>query len=177
MSDPLLIKSAALFAATKHLGQRYGDDPYTVHLDWVCSVLTRFGITRWEMHAAAHLHDVVEDTATTIAEVESRFGPEVAKLVHALTNEKGENRAERHQKTYPKIRAAGEDAVTLKLADRIANVEASLEGKTYKDKASGRKTSADLLKMYQKEHIAFKEALHPLGDARLWAHLEQLLGM
>ena len=161
------LKHAALFAQERHAGQLYGDEPYSVHLAWVSRVLRRYGITDWVMHAAAYLHDTVEDTETTVAEIENRFGPEVAKLVHALTNEKGENRAERHRKTYPKIRAAGVAAVNLKLADRTANVEACRQGKG--------KKKAGLLDMYRKEHEAFKAALLPLGDMRMWAGLEELL--
>jgi hypothetical protein len=84
----------------------------------------------------------------------------VARLVHAVTNEPGQNRRARHAATYPKIREAGDNAITLKLADRIANVEAG----------------GNLVGMYKKEHEDFKRALYTPGQAEeMWAHLNQLL--
>jgi len=89
--------------------------------------------------------------------------PEVEVLTWSVTNEEGKNRSERHAKTYPKV-AATPFATLLKLADRVANVEASLT-------VGGR-----LLGMYQKEHAGLREALWREGgpEAALWAHLDSL---
>jgi hypothetical protein len=79
-----------------------------------------------------------------------------------VTSEPGPNRSERHKLTYPKI-AAFPDAITVKLADRIANVEAST------------RDNPSLLSMYHSEYPGFRSALigHG-GDPALWAHLDQL---
>jgi (p)ppGpp synthase/HD superfamily hydrolase len=88
------------------------------------------------------------------------FGEEVARLVHAVTNEPGPNRKQRGMATYPKIRDAGDCAVALKLADRIANVE--MGGK--------------LVAMYAKEYEDFRRALYTPGQNEpMWAHLDSLL--
>jgi guanosine-3',5'-bis(diphosphate) 3'-pyrophosphohydrolase len=158
------VEKAMAFAAERHGSQMYGRDPYTRHLSDVAHVLRRFGHGDDEnLVASAWLHDVVEDTATTVEEVAAEFGREVADMVFAVTNEPGKNRAERHAKTYPKI--AGLNRVTtLKLADRIANTEESI------------RSNSSLFGMYQKEWAGFREYLIRAGDRRMWAHLDFLMG-
>jgi len=158
--DPL--RHVKFFATVKHAGQTYSSGlPYTHHLAAVEQVLRRFNISDESLLTASWLHDVVEDTPTKLKEVEEMFGPEVARLVHAVTNEAGPNRKSRHALTYPKIREAGEKAIRLKLADRIANVEAG----------------GNLVGMYQKEHEDFRRALYTSGQAEdMWTHLNTLLG-
>lgn len=151
--DPLE-QAARRFAEERHGGQQYGDRPYVVHLEAVRAVLHDFGHDG-EIAAAAWLHDVVEDTPTTREEVAERFGDEVASLVWAVTGV-GSNRKERCASAYAKIRAFPA-AATLKLADRIANVEASL--------------GSPRLVMYRAEWPAFREALSGLGDDRMWSRL------
>lgn len=169
MSDTL-IKFAKYYASVKHAGQSYsGGLPYTHHLAAVAAVLNRFGSCGANIHdgedvdamyASAWLHDVVEDTGTKLKEIEEMFGPRVAHLVGAVTNEKGENRKTRHALTYPKTREAGPLAVRLKLADRIANVEAG----------------GTLVKMYQKEYEDFRRNLYTAGQNEdMWGHLDELL--
>ncbi len=157
--DPL--RHVKFFASVKHSGQTYGSGlPYTHHLAAVEQVLRRFNVTDEAMLTASWLHDVVEDTETKLKEIEEMFGPEVARLVHAVTNEEGANRKIRHALTYPKIREAGLYAVKLKLADRIANVEAG----------------GNLVGMYRKEHEDFKRALFTPGEnEEMWKHLESLM--
>lgn len=169
--DPL--RFVKFFAATKHGNQQYSTGlAYTHHLAAVEAVVRRFkdDILRnystedWSSWLqtfceAAWLHDVVEDTGTKLKEVEEMFGPHVAILVGAVTNEAGPNRKMRAFATYPKIRATP-GAVALKLADRIANVEAG--GK--------------LVEMYKKEYEDFRRALHTDGEYdKMWAHLDQLM--
>ncbi len=157
--DPL--RHVKFFATVKHAGQTYSSGlPYTHHLAAVEQVLRRFGVTDENLLTASWLHDVIEDTETKRKEVEEMFGAEVARLVHAVTNEEGANRKIRHALTYPKIREAGPNAVRLKLADRIANVEAG----------------GNLVGMYKKEHEDFKRALFSAGQNEdMWTHLETLL--
>lgn len=158
--DPL--RHVKFYASVKHAGQTYGNGlPYTHHLAAVEAVLRRF----WpyppqDLLEACWLHDVIEDCGVKPKEVAEMFGDEVARLVSAVTNEKGENRKIRHALTYPKIRENGAGAVMLKLCDRIANVEAG----------------GNLIGMYRKEHEDFKRALYTPGQhEELWAHLDDLL--
>ncbi len=157
--DPL--RHVKFFATIKHAGQAYsGGLPYTHHLAAVEQVLRRFNVADENLLMASWLHDVVEDTETKLKEIEEMFGPEVARLVGAVTNEEGVNRKTRNALTYPKIRNNGEKAIRLKLADRIANVE----------------TGGNLVEMYRKEYEDFKRALYTPGQAEdMWGHLDHLL--
>jgi guanosine-3',5'-bis(diphosphate) 3'-pyrophosphohydrolase len=162
--NSLLVRSAASYAAVKHKDQMYGDEPYTTHLAHVAEVLFRFNFYDETLQAAAWLHDTVEDTDAKIEEIALMFGDRVADLVYRVTNEQGKNRKERHVKTYPKI-AASEDATTLKLADRIANVEKSMQD-SYK-----------LYGMYRKEYTDFRNTLYKEGiHAAMWQYLDFLIG-
>lgn len=162
----LALDAAKAFAETAHKDQKYGEThQYTYHLGQVVEVLQRFKVADDDILVAGWLHDVVEDTDTSLAQVEAFFGRRVADLVHRVTNEEGKNRKERHEKTYPKI-LASDDAITLKLADRIANVEHSVmtsdEGK---------------LKMYKKEYKGFRDKLHKVGTHdSMWRHLDFMVG-
>lgn len=158
-----LEKKAFDWAKEFHRNQKYGNKPYTKHLEDVVAVLKRFGVKNSCVLAAAWLHDAVEDTLLTVEMVEQEFGNDVASLVYAVTTEPGNNRKERNAKSYPKIKAQP-DAIYLKLADRIANVQASIEN------------SIEKLKMYQKEFPDFKMALkHSGGADEMWNYLEELI--
>lgn len=154
---------ARAFATHKHEGQKYGEKPYTVHLAAVRDVLLSVGVLDDEpLGIAAWLHDTVEDTSTTREEIEVRFGADVASLVWAVTGV-GKNRKERNANAYEKIRAYPL-AATLKLADRIANVEASAN-------------VPDKLAMYRKEWPSFRDALAGNGHPALWERLRKALGV
>lgn len=154
-----LVKWARFYAAVKHAGKSYGALPYTHHLAATEEVLRRFGVTDPDMRAAAWLHDVVEDTGTKLKEVEEMFGPRVAELVGAVTKEPGADSEARAALTYPKTRRV-RGAVQLKLADRIANVEAG----------------GSLVRKYRKAHEDFRRALRTEGEHDgMWAHLDGLL--
>ena len=173
-----LISPAAAFALERHKGQTYGKSkPYHVHLFDGVGVLRRF--VDWEALPqefvdAAWLHDVVEDTPTTLNEVEAAFGPRVAELVNAVTNEPGPNRKERHAKTYPKV-ISTDGAIIVKLADRIANVEQSVSYDRY-----GRPPQ-NLFWMYVKEWDEFQRMLRGkcrgegLTGMTMWSYLVELM--
>ncbi len=139
--------------------QMYGPLPYTHHLAAVEAVLRRFGIEDEALLVASWLHDITEDCKVKRKVIAERFGERVAELVWAVTNEPGENRKARHAATYPKIRETV-GAIILKLADRIANVEAG----------------GNLVRMYQKEYEDFRRMLYTPGQAdAMWEHLDSLL--
>ena len=76
------------------------------------------------MLAAALLHDTIEDTSVTEADVQKEFGSRIAKLVVELTDiskpEDG-NRATRKAMDRDKLAKVSDDAQTIKLADLISN--------------------------------------------------------
>lgn len=91
------------------------------------------------------------------------FGEEVAEIVYAVTDELGQNRAERKQKTYPKIKANWK-ATVVKVCDRIANAQQS---KDYNER---------LFSIYQKENPGFIQSIqsetHPSDIKKAWKALE-----
>ncbi|WP_377482182.1 MAG: HD domain-containing protein (plasmid) [Microcoleus anatoxicus] len=153
------------FAIAKHANQKYGDRPYSYHLAQVSQVLAEFGYVADEAIAAAGwLHDTLEDTETAYEVLVSEFGKETADIVFAVTSEPGENRVDRFRKTALKIQS-NKKALAVKLADRIANTEASLQ------------SNPKLYKMYLKEFPVFKELLYNPQDVELmpmWNRLIEL---
>lgn len=161
------IEKARLFALNAHKGQMYGEFPYEKHLTDVVEVISSYtGATELDnaILAAAWLHDSIEDTDVTFKDVFEEFGRVVARIVFACTDEPGKNRRERHERTYPKLMAAGRDAIAVKLADRISNVRHSL------------KFNHSMFQMYQREYADFKAALHLPGELKeMWAILDVLM--
>lgn len=164
-SSCLLNHPARMFAIQAHADQRYGDHPYVVHLDAVAVLVEPYG----EMAVTvAYLHDAVEDTAVSLAQLEQVFGAAVAACVAVLTDAAGATRAERKSKTYAKMaQLTGEVelALLVKVADRLANVRACVQ--------DGRTA---LWSVYQSEHAAFKAAAYRVGQCdTLWSVLDGLL--
>ena len=155
--------AAKEFAIAQHGAQKYGEHPYSYHLAQVSQVLAEFGYAGDEAIAAAGwLHDTLEDTPTTYEMLASEFGKETADIVWAVTTELGENRVDRFRKTALRIQS-NKKALAVKLADRIANTEASFQ------------SNPKLYKMYAKEFPLFKKLLYNPQDVQLfplWNRLE-----
>ncbi len=168
-------RDAAMFAAGAHAGQKYGKDlPYYFHLESTVDVLTRFlaaeRLMSGPLTAAAWLHDTMEDTAVKYDDLFRFFGERVANIVDAVTDRRGENRAARHRATYPMVRYIGmDDAVLVKLADRIANMEYSLASQ---DRGK--------VRMYRREWVDFQNLIGRMNathrvEIQMWAHLDTLM--
>ncbi len=113
------------FKAHNAIGQRrkYTDEPYTTHLERVAQLVASV-VDDDAMVAAAYLHDIVEDTPTTIEDVEESFGEDIAYLVTYLSDisrpDDG-NRAVRKQLDREHIAQGDARVHTVKLADLIDN--------------------------------------------------------
>ena len=121
-------QEALTFAADKHSGQRRKDaeaSPYINHPIAVATVLAAEGDVADEaILLAAVLHDTVEDTKTKFAELEERFGTDVAGLVREVTDDKSLPKAERKRLQIENAPKASGRAKQLKIADKICNVRA-----------------------------------------------------
>ena len=161
-----MLNKSKQFAEEKHKNQKYGEYPYTKHLEDVVRVLESFDIKNPSILCSGWLHDTIEDTPTSYDEVAEQFTKEIADIVFAVTNEPGKNRKERNSKTYPKIKKCLK-AACVKLADRIANVNESIAN------------NPNLLAMYKKEYPSFKEGIKRTDNNALvtamWEHLDNLL--
>lgn len=122
------LAAAYAFAAERHAGQtRPAGEPYTRHLLEAAEILaTELDVTDPDLLAAALLHDVVEDTPTSSAEVAEHFGARVADLVAHVTKAPaaaGEDRTVARHRYLEGLRNLPADALLLKLADRYSNVQ------------------------------------------------------
>lgn len=122
--DLPLVLRALVLATEKHRGQTRKDaqrTPYIEHPVALATVLWEAGIHDAEVIAAAILHDVLEDTATTRDELES-FGDEVADIVAHVTDDKRRTKAERKQAQVQHAGQLPQPAKLVKLADKICNL-------------------------------------------------------
>ena len=79
------ITEAYQYASKAHEGQmRQSGDPYITHPIAVAQILVELGMDT-ETICAGLLHDVVEDTASTLDEIKKRFGADVALMVDGVT--------------------------------------------------------------------------------------------
>ena len=125
MSD--LISRAERFARVRHEGQfRKGKakEPYTNHLVEVAALVERWSDSESAI-AAAWLHDTVEDCPpTSVDELESLFGKDVADIVAELTDDKSLPKADRKQLQIINAAKKSKEAYLVKLADKTSNIGA-----------------------------------------------------
>ncbi len=122
------VMRAYVFAAKAHKGQeRISGEPYLTHPLEVAGILTELRLDTGTI-AAGLLHDAVEDTHATLAEIKELFGPEVAAVVDGVTklsripfSTREEAQAENIRKM---ILAMSKDirVILVKLADRLHNM-------------------------------------------------------
>ncbi|XP_027707319.1 guanosine-3',5'-bis(diphosphate) 3'-pyrophosphohydrolase MESH1 [Vombatus ursinus] len=125
-SDAALLLEAADFAARKHRKQRRKDPeetPYINHPIGVARILTHeAGVTDITVLQAALLHDTVEDTNTTLEEVEEHFGAEVRGIVDEVTDNKALPKLERKRLQVENASHSSQGAKLVKLADKLYNL-------------------------------------------------------
>jgi guanosine-3',5'-bis(diphosphate) 3'-pyrophosphohydrolase len=122
------VSQAIDFATAAHGDQqRPTGVPYLEHLLEALEALVRgAGVTDLDLLCAAVLHDVIEDTAVTAEELDKRFGPRVAELVGWVTIPvpgPGEDKTAVKLQALRRLSSAPRDAVLVKLADRLSNVQ------------------------------------------------------
>jgi len=127
-ADTDLLRKAYVFSAKVHLGQvRLSGEPYLNHPLEVTGILTQLKLDVASV-ATGLLHDTVEDTLTTLKEIQENFGEEIAQLVDGLTKislislrSSEEHQAENFRKM---ILAMVKDirVILIKLADRLHNM-------------------------------------------------------
>jgi (p)ppGpp synthase/HD superfamily hydrolase len=164
------MKRVIALAEKKHSlnNQKFDVHDYIFHLKGVAEVVLEF-LSKHpnidKLMKIAYLHDILEDTDTTIDELLSVVDISIVDCIKLLTDKKGKNRKDRHLNTYYLIRES-ESAVIVKLADRIFNIRYSISNKN------------NLAKMYFKEADIFKFALydprHPYTKD-LWKEYDNLV--
>ncbi|MBO5248435.1 MAG: bifunctional (p)ppGpp synthetase/guanosine-3',5'-bis(diphosphate) 3'-pyrophosphohydrolase [Clostridia bacterium] len=163
------IRDAAIFAAESHHGQlRKSGEPYLVHPLEVAKILISYGMDE-ACIIASLLHDVIEDTATTKAELAQRFSPEIAELVDGVTKLGRINYTSKEEQQVENLRkmllAMAKDirVIMIKLADRLHNMR-TLE---YQTEDKKRSKAMETLEVYA-------PLAHRLGIQNLKSELEDI---
>jgi len=185
-ADVARITRAYRIAEDAHDGQlRKTGEPYITHPLAVATILAKIGLDDTTL-VAALLHDAVEDTAVTLDDLESGFGPQVAQIVDGVTKLDRVKFASKEAQQAATVRkmliAMAKDArvLLIKLADRLHNMRtiAAME------EAKQQRTAQETLDIYaplahrlgiqdvrwQLEDLSFA-ALHP----RRYAEIEQMV--
>src|SRR5690606_5541715 len=123
-----LLNRAYVYAMQKHGHQRRASgDPYFSHPLEVAAILTDMHLDESTI-AVALLHDTIEDTTATRAEIDELFGPDIGRLVEGLTKLKKldlvSKKAEQAENLRKLLLAISQDVRVLlvKLADRLHNM-------------------------------------------------------
>ena len=127
-ADEALLNRAYVYAMRMHGAQkRASGDPYFAHPIEVAGILTEYRLDT-ETIVTGLLHDVIEDTPVTRAEIEGLFGAEIAELVEGVTKLSKLELSSEHLRQAENLRkfilAISKDVRVLlvKLADRLHNM-------------------------------------------------------
>ena len=127
-ADEALLNRAYVYATRMHGAQlRASGDPYFAHPIEVAGILTEYRLDAASI-ATALLHDVIEDTAASRADIAAKFGEEVAELVEGVTKLSQLEMTAEHTRQAENLRkfilAISKDVRVLlvKLADRLHNM-------------------------------------------------------
>ncbi|MYK41313.1 MAG: HD domain-containing protein, partial [Gemmatimonadetes bacterium] len=166
-ADFALINRAYHFAKEHHKDQvRKSGEPFIAHCVEVARILAQLRMDHTTV-AAGLLHDVIEDTPATYAEVSEQFGEEIAELINGVTKIDQitcESREERQAETYRKLLISmfkDIRVIFIKLADRLHNMR-TLQ---YLSPQSRERTASETLEVYA-------PLAHRFGMARIRWQLE-----
>ena len=168
-SDTDLLHRAYDFSAVEHAGQlRRSGEQYITHPLEVAALVADMKLDDVAI-AASLLHDVVEDTLTTIDSVRELFGPEVAHVVEGVTKISTipfSSSEERQAENFRKMLLAMVDdvrVILVKLADRLHNM-----------RTLDHLTEEQRLKIAQETLDIYAPIAHRLGMSKIKNELEEL---
>jgi GTP diphosphokinase / guanosine-3',5'-bis(diphosphate) 3'-diphosphatase len=159
-----LLNRAYVYAMMAHGTQlRASGDPYFSHPLEVAAILTDLKLDDATI-VAALLHDTIEDTEATRAEIDEKFGPEIGALVDGLTKLKKLDLVTREAKQAENLRklllaiAADVRVLLIKLADRLHNMR-TLD---FMQGDSRRRTAEETLDIYAP--LAGRMGMHEMRE-------------
>jgi len=167
-SDSERLRVAYEFSAACHGDQRRDSgEPYICHPLSVADILASLQIDDTTI-VAGLLHDVVEDTSVTPAQVEEKFGPDARKLVEGVTKLSKLEFRNRHEAQAENLRrmfmamSADIRIILIKLADRLHNMR-TIE--THRSELRKKEIAEETLSIYA-------PLAHRLGIFKLKSELE-----
>ena len=159
------LNRAYVFAMKAHGSQkRASGDPYFSHPIEVAGILTGIKLD-WATIVTALLHDTVEDTGATIAEIEETFGGEIARLVDGVTKltrlELQSDQTQQAENFRKLLLAMSDDirVLLVKLADRLHNMR-TLE--FVRDPEKRRRIARETMEIYAP--LAARIGMHDFKD-------------
>src|ERR1700760_4621795 len=168
-ADVELPRRAYVFSAFEHRGQvRHSGEPYLIHPLAVADFLADMKLDAVAI-AAGLLHDVVEDTLTTIERIRELFGPEVAHVVEGVTKISAipfSSSEERQAENFRKMLLAMVDdirVILVKLADRLHNM-----------RTLGHLSEERRVKIAQETRDIYAPIANRLGMSKVKNELEEL---
>lgn len=170
-----LVEDARRFAILHHGDQKYGKQPYSVHLDGVAAILRRWGAD-WVYLVSGYGHDLEEDTMQDLPQAErrvvvrQRLGDFAEAIVWACTGTKP-TREECLEEQIAKL-IAFPAAAPVKCADRLYNMAACLE----EVQADPTPHLLKLSRTYDGEADRFISAMEPLVPAQIIEELRDVAG-
>jgi GTP pyrophosphokinase len=168
-ADEDVINRAYVFTMKMHGAQlRDSGDPYFSHPIEVAGILTRYKLDAASIITAL-LHDTIEDTPATLAEIEAMFGPDIGRLVDGVTKLSRIELQSDHSKQAENFRklvlAISEDirVLLVKLADRLHNMRTLGH---IKDPEKRRRVALETMEIYAPlaERIGISEIKNELED-------------
>ena len=168
-ADTELLSRAYVFSALEHKGQvRRSGEPYLVHPLEVADMLAEMRLDVVAV-AAGLLHDIVEDTPTTIEKIRELFGEDVAHVVEGVTKLSSlqfSSSEERQAESFRKMLLAMVDdirVILVKLADRLHNM------RTLEHLSEERR-----VRIAQETRDIYAPIAHRLGMSKIKNELEDL---
>ena len=163
-TNEALLNRAYVYAMKAHGDQRRASgDPYFSHPIEVAAILTDLKLDDATI-AAALLHDTIEDTAATRAEIDQLFGPDIGRLVEGLTKLKKLDLVTKEAKQAENLRklllAIADDVrvLLIKLADRLHNMRTL----HWMPEASRRRAAEETLEIYAP--LAGRMGMHEMRE-------------
>ncbi len=163
-TNEALLNRAYVYAMKAHGDQRRASgDPYFSHPIEVAAILTDLKLDDATI-AAALLHDTIEDTAATRAEIDQLFSPDIGRLVEGLTKLKKLDLVTKEAKQAENLRklllAIADDVrvLLIKLADRLHNMRTL----HWMPEASRRRAAEETLEIYAP--LAGRMGMHEMRE-------------
>ncbi len=168
-ADIELLRRAYIFSAKEHLGQmRASGEPYLTHPLTVADILAsqRMDV---ETVTTGLLHDVVEDTLTSLEDIEKLFGKSVAHLVNGVTKISNLGKLPKDQAQAENLRK-----MVLAMVDDIRVVLVKLADRTHNMRTLGFLRPDKRQRIAQETLEVYAPIAHRLGMSKVRAELEDL---